>query len=303
MKRTLTLLIALALALAVLLPAAAEDTTEYRDHVFAFRYPASWSLDTLENGDIVVLSPDTRSAVIAFSTITDLIRFTGDPANDNPLAESTITSYSGKNLSLSGAYELIQSGDRYGFRATGTWLTGSQDAVMVFLSGDRHIMSFVLVGKDAIALEQDLIGSLEFLGGAAPADSAKGFLRWEGDLFAMDYPEHYRSMEQGTAVLFINGENPANIITARAYPLEIDYVDALAPIIAANGLPASTGITPTAEMTEIGGRNAAIIQGTTESGPLSFYAFGSGRTAIVLMLIGEEAAAHAEALVGSVIIK
>ena len=54
------------------------------------------------------------------------------------------------------------------------------------------------------------------------------------------------------------------------------------------------------EMTEIGGRSAAVITGTVSNGPMHFYAFGSGRKAMILMLTGEEAVGYAETVIRSV---
>ena len=53
-------------------------------------------------------------------------------------------------------------------------------------------------------------------------------------------------------------------------------------------------------MTEIGGRSAAVITGTVSNGPMHFYAFGSGRKAMILMLTGEEAVGYAETVIRSV---
>lgn len=62
MKRTIAFCLALILVFAG--GAFAEDTAEYRDEIFAFRYPASWSCDTAPNGDIVLGSSDSSSAVL-----------------------------------------------------------------------------------------------------------------------------------------------------------------------------------------------------------------------------------------------
>ena len=56
-------------------------------------------------------------------------------------------------------------------------------------------------------------------------------------------------------------------------------------------------------MTEIGSRKAAHIQGEVSGGPFSFYAIGSGRTALVLMFMGDEACGMAEHVIQSAEIK
>ena len=300
MKKTLVFCIAFILIFASV--ALAEETAEYRDALYAFRYPASWSCDTADNGDIVLGSPDRDSAVLTFALISDLYVFTGDSEHDAPLAEDWITSYSGKNLALSGEYTLMQSGELRGIRALGSWRATGQEAVVLLLSGNRHLIGFVLVGDAAIALEQDFMDSVELLGDA-PAESTEGYMRWENPVFALDYPSHYSMLDQGTAVAFINPDDPSCIIMAKAYSLDVEYSDTLAPVIAANALPKSTKVEPNAEMTVIGGRNAAVIRGTVSAEPMAFYAIGSGRTALVLMFTGEEACALAEHVISSAVMK
>ena len=300
MKQWMALL--LALLIASLPCALAEDTNEYRDEIYAFRYPAAWSCETAANGDIVLGSPDGQSAVLTFSIITDLVSFAGDAETDAPAIESMIAGYSGKNLALSGAYDLIQSGALYGFRAYGAWRTGNLDAVMVVLTGDRHMVSFVLVGAQAIALEQDFLASLELLGDA-PTEGEEGFLRWEGTQFSLDYPDHYGVMEQSTGVVFLNPADANSIIMARAYALDFEYSDGAAQSIAATALPKSTKVEPNPEMVTIGGKNAAVIKGAVSGGPMAFYVIGGGRTAIALMFTGEEACGMAEHVIQSVEIK
>ena len=300
MKRILVLCIALILIFTA--AALAEEMAEYRDELYAFRYPASWSCDTADNGDIVLGSPGRDSAVLTFAIISDLYAFTGDVEHDAPLAEDWIASYGGKNLALTGEYTLMRSGELHGIRALGSWRATGQEAVMLVLTGNRHLVGFVLVGDAAIALEGDFLNSVELLGDA-PTESAEGFLRWENAVFALDYPSHYSMLDQGTAVAFINPDDPNCIIMAKTYSLDVEYADTLAPVIAANALPKSTKVEPNAEMTEIGGRNAAVIRGTVSAGPMAFYAIGGGRTALVLMFTGEEACGMADHVIQSAEIK
>ena len=247
----------------------------------------------------MLLSPDGNSAVLTFALISDLRPFTGDALTDAPMIESYISSYGGKNLSLSGEYTLTQSGDLRGFRALGTWKATGHKAVMLVLSDDRHMVGFVLVGDGAIALEQDFLDSVKLTEGM-PAAGDDGFLRWEGAKFSLDYPAHFGMMEQATGVAFINQSNPNTMILARLYTLDVQFTDELAPKIAATALPKSANVEPNAEMVQIGGRSAAVITGTVSGGPMAFYVIGSGRTVVALMFAGEEACGTAEHVIHSV---
>lgn len=293
----------LILILASTVAAFAEETAEYRDELYAFRYPASWNCDIADNGDIVLGPPNGDCAVLTFAIISDIYEFTGDEEHDAPLARDWIDNYEGKNLALTGEYTQIQSGELRGLRAPGSWRATGQEAVMLILSGNRHLVGFVLVGEEAIALEQDFLDSVELLGNAPTESADEGFMRWENAVFALDYPSHYSMLDQGTGVAFVNPDNPNSIIMAKNYNLDVEYTDELAPIIAANALPKSTKLEPNAEMTEIGGRKAALIQGEVSGGAFSFYAIGSGRTALVLMFMGEEACGMAEHVIQSAEIK
>ncbi len=302
MKKTLTVLMAVMLLVSLCGAAPAEETAEYRDQVYAFRYPASWTLSTADNGDIVLGPPNGSDGVITFGIITDLWNFTGDAEADGPMIEQYISSYEGKNLALSGEYELMQRDGMRGFRALGSWRATGQDAVMMVLTGNRHMVCFVLVGDGAIALEQSFLNSVELLGDG-PSEGAEGFLRWEGSRFALDYPENYGTMEQNTGVVFINPDDTNSIIMARTYDLDFDYADSMAATIAASALPKSTKVEANPEMVEIGGRNAAVIKGTISAGDMAFYVIGSGRTAMALMFTGGEACGMADHIIQSVEIK
>lgn len=302
MKKALAFLLAALLLVSLAGPAWAEDTKEYRDEIFAFRYPASWSMGKADNGDIVLGSPDGKYAALAFGIISDLMVFTGDPETDGPLVDTYISSYSGKNLALSGEYEFVEQGEMRGFRALGSWRATGQDAVMLVLSGNRHVVGFIMVGDGAIALEQDLADSVELLG-EAPAESSEGFSRWDSKLFSVDYPTHYGTLEQNVGVIFVNAANSNCVIVARTYDLNSDYDDSQAVAICNKALPTSTKITPDAIMTEIGGKNAAVIKGSISSGPLEFYIIGKGRTVLALMFTGDEAIGYAEAVIRSAEIK
>lgn len=299
MKR-LALLLAAAVMLCALLPcAAAMEEKEYRDEVYSFRYPADWSCGVADNGDIVLGPPDGDCAVVTFAVRSNIVRFTGDAEADASSIEYFIAQYGGKNLNLSGEYTLVEFKGLKGFRGTGDWRATGQDAVMIVLTGENHLLGFVLVGDDAIALEEYFLDSVELLGDA-PGEGSAGFLRWQGPLFSVEYPEAYSVLEQNGAAVFIDPQNGSNIIMIRAYGLDGAYTDALAPTIAAGMLPKSTKVEPNPTMVEIGGRSAAVITGVVSNGPMAFYAFGGGNTAVVLMLMGEAPTDLADALIRSV---
>ena len=300
MKKWFALLLILLLASVPF--AQAESTREYRDDIYAFRYPASWSCDTAANGDIVLLSPDGGSAVLTFAVVNDLIQFIGDEKADAPAINTYISQYGGKNLALTGEYTLIQSGALKGFRAPGSWRATGQDAVMLVLTGERHMVGFVLVGKDALALEQAFLDSVRLLGDE-PEESEGGFLRWDSAKIALDYPKHFGALEQATGVAFINPDDPNCIIMARLYTLDVAFSDAIATQVAVTALPKSTKVEPNAELVQIGGRSAAVIKGAVSGGPMEFYVIGSGRSVVALMFTGEEACGIAEHVIQSVEIK
>ena len=298
MKKLVSSLLCLFLLFGTMSCALAESTKEYRDATYSFRYPSSWSCDTASNGDIVLLSPDQTNAVLTFAIVSDLWPFSGDTLTDAPMIEQYIASYGGKNLALTGEYELTQTNGLRGFRAFGSWRATGQEAIMLVLSDDTHLVGFVLVGDEAIALEQDFLDSVELVEDA-PVKSDEGFLHWESMNISLDYPESYGKMEQSTGVAFINESDPNSFILVRIYNIDFDYTDELAPAIAASALPKSANVDADAEMVQIGGRNVAVIEGTVSGVPMAFYVIGSGRTVLGLMFKGEEAATFAEDVIQS----
>ena len=88
---------------------------------------------------------------------------------------------------------------------------------------------------------------------------------------------------------------------ARTYSLITAYSSEQAPSIAKAKLPKSTGVQAEPQMTRVGDWDAAVITGDTKAGPMAFYVIGSGRTALALMFLGEEAISHAETVVASVV--
>ena len=56
-------------------------------------------------------------------------------------------------------------------------------------------------------------------------------------------------------------------------------------------------------MVQVGPWKAARITGKTESGPLSFYALGKGRTVLLILFLGQDALTYTEAVFNSLTIK
>lgn len=296
MKNILSIVLICALLCAAFV--SAEELAEYRDDVYSFRYPASWDLQTADNGDIVLLSPDEQNGVITFCVITDLISFTGDPAADEASVQAMISGYSGNSLSLNGTYDSLVLGDLAGFRAYGSW-SGALDAAMVVLTGNKRMISFVMIGDQALALEETLLDFLT-LPDIETAQGAEGFLRWDTALFSIDYPENYGALDPGAGMAFVNYADPSNIIMARTYTLDFEFRSEYAQSVAASVLPSSTGVKAEPVLIRIGGRDAAVIKGTVSGGPMEFYVIGSGYTWMALLLTGEEACSMAETLIRSV---
>jgi hypothetical protein len=300
MKRFLTILCALALlaACGAVTVYAQEDPATYRDAVYSFRYPASWKQGTAKDGSIVLEIPGTGDGVISFAIFTDLIRFTGDEETDAPTIQNLLAEYSGKNLSFTGEYELVRYGALQGFRAPGRW-AGKQDACMICAADGGHLVSFVLIGKRAIAEEAALLESVVTFDNGG-TDTKEGFKTWRGKGYSLLYPENYSTLEQTTGVVFVDRDRSSQIIMARTYALNEDYSDALAPSIASQRLPKSTGLKAEPEMERFGGRNAAVIRGNADTGPIAFCVVGEGRTALALVFMGEEALSHAPDIIASV---
>ena len=292
--------IVLLLVMAFNSSATAEEMAEYADNMFSFKYPATWDHGVADNGDIVLTSPDGKNAILAFALIVNFeaLQFAGDEDKDAPIAENYISQYGGKNLELNGEYDFIESGEMKGFRAYGKWRETGQDATMVVLTGEDHMVGFVMVGTDAVALEDELLSSVELLGDIETPDQ-EGLTTWKGGQFSISYPNNYGVMDTGTGVAFINSDDVNNIIMVRAYTLDVEYTDDLAPAIAAAYLPKSTHVAAEPEMVEVGDRNAAVIRGELDAGPMEFYVLGEGRTALAVFLTGEESVGMAESIVTS----
>ena len=84
MKKALSVLTALAVlmccmpALAGAEAAFTEETTEYRDEIISFRYPAKWTCGVAYDGSIILGITGTQSAVSVAALISDMVSYTGD---------------------------------------------------------------------------------------------------------------------------------------------------------------------------------------------------------------------------------
>ena len=207
---------------------------------------------------------------------------------------------------LSGEYELIDLGNIHGFRAPGTWLTGGFDLIMMQFTYDNHLFAFVFVGNEAIAHADRILASVEFTS-VETVVSSESFLRWEGDLFAFDFPDHYARIDYGLkdkseVIIFANPEDTSNILMARTYPLSYEYDDAYAAAYASSLLPKSTKMDAEPEMLRCGDWNAAVLTGEIESGPLAFYVIGSGNTLLAVIFMGEEIIGLSQEIMASMVI-
>lgn len=300
MKRLAALLLALCLCCAF---ALAEETAEYSDSIYSFRYPSSWDLGYANDGSVILMSPAGNSAIMTFSLSSDMIAFTGDETHDRGIVETIIAGYSGqsgKSTRLNGEYEPISFSGLTGFRAFGTW-SGSMDLHMDFLSDGRVMIGFSFIGSAALAREEAILASVMTAERETVQVSGDGLARWQGDGFSVSYPDSYGTLEMtgGVAFMLREGETVTDTIMARTYALDVDYSDSLAPAIASAYLPKSAKLEADPVMEQIGPWNAAVIRGDTDSGPLAFCIIGSGRTALGLLFLGNDAVTRAEAVVSS----
>ena len=291
----------------------AESSTEgmatYSDDQYSFRYPGTWSLDTADNGDIILMNPRQTNAIMTFSLYIDSIHLTGNPDEDRLFIDNTLSTYTeetakekGKNLTLNGTVEGIVYGNLKGFRAYGTWLATGDRLIMDILTADNYMVSFSFIGEEAIALEDTLLESVE-LQGLKQEDRGDMYTRWQGGKITFLYPKQYSALEQTTGVLLANQNASNNAIAVRIYNVDFDYSTELAPLLATQSLPSSTKIEADAEMVKVGDWDAAVIRGESSAGKIAYYVIGSGRTVLGIMLMGEEAIGYAQIIIASMEIR
>ena len=308
MKKILAIMMCLMLLAAA--SALAEETTEYSERAFRFRYPSNWTQRLDYDGSVILELPGTYSSVITFAIISDFDGgFTGNETTDRQAAENFVAAYTeeeavakGKHTVLNGSYDLLEYKGMYGIRAYGTWLLSGEDLVMVVLYGNDHILGIQMNGPEAIALEQELLDSVELLGGIQDL-SDEGFRAWENDLVMVKYPQEYALGETETGVMFGKTDASGNVIAVRAYSFDFDYNDDMAAALAVSSLPQSANIDANPVIEEIGEYTVAVIRGELDSGTMVFYAFGRGRTGVVMIAIGDEAIGLAPEVVRRVTIK
>lgn len=281
----------------------AEQMKEYRDEVFSFQYPAKWNQRTAKDGSLLLEVPGRQdSGIQAFSITTDLMVLTGDEKTDEPTIQSLIKQQqnSKSNLKLSGKYEMLQYGALKGFRAFGTW-AGSTKAQQVYLSDGSHMLVFRFIGDAVLDAQESILSSIVVNDTEKPL-ARDGYMLLERKNYSLLYPENYNMLEQDTGIAFID-KTKGNTIMVRARTLDTDYTEALAPSLAVQYLPKSTKVEAKPEMVTIGPWKAALITGQTGAGPLAFYALGKGRTALLILFLGQEALTHTEAIFNSLTIQ
>lgn len=299
----LSIILTLTLLLIGLPLAQAEQMAEYRDNIFSFQYPASWKRGAAKDGSLILeVTGSTDSAVLAFGITTDLLALTGDKVTDEPTIQKMISEQqnSSINLKLNGKYEMLQYGTLHGFRSFGTWAENTA-AQQIYLSDGMHLLVFRFIGISAMAAQDSILSSIVVNNMEKPI-AKDGYVLLERKNYSLLYPEGYSMLEQDTGIAFID-KTKGNMMMVRARTLDTSYTEALAPSLAVTYLPKSSRVAPEPEMVLVGPWKAALISGDTESGPLAFYALGKGKTALLLLFLGQDALTHVEAVLSSLTIE
>lgn len=300
MKRLLSAFAALLLA-ALLPVSAAGNTAEYKDEIYSFRYPAAWKRGTAKDGTVTLRISGGDDGVMTFGITADILRLTGDAGQDGPLIKQYIGGVKLSAVQLDGTYEALEQNSLRGFRAFGK-AGGRLRADLVLLTGKGSMVVFIFIGEKAIAEEGTILSSLSVTDRMKDEETGNAdYKRWKGGGFSLLYPKDYGAMEQQSGTVFIEMKGKKDTIMARTYSLNTAYSREQAPSIAKAKLPKSTGVQAEPQMTRVGDWDAAVITGDTKAGPMAFYVIGSGRTALALMFLGEEAISHAETVVASVV--
>ena len=312
MKKGISILLAIILLLgtaSVYAESGTKGMLTYSDEQYSFLYPETWSQDTAENGDIILMNPGQTSAIMTFSLYIDAIHLTGDPEEDRNFIDNTLSTYTeeaakekGKNITLNGTVEGIVYGNLKGFRAYGTWLATGDQLIMDILTADNYMVSFSFIGEEAIALEDAILNSVE-LQGPKQEDRGDMYTRWQSGKITFLYPKQYSALEQTTGVVLANQSSPNNAIAVRIYDVDFDYSKELTTLLAEQSLPSSTKVEAEAEMVKVGDWDAALIQGESSAGKIAYYVIGSGRTVLGIIFMGEEAISYAQIIVASMEIK
>ena len=289
----------------------AEEPVEYSTNAYRFTYPAGWTEHVERDGTVILELPDTQSSIMCYAMITNMVQFTGDETADAQLAEKYISGYtreiadeSGQATVLNGEYELIQHGEQFGFRAKGTWMPSGEDLVMIMLSGADHLVGLQFNGPEALALEKDLLDSLELLGDMQTARSG-GYLHWESDHFTVNYPQYYAPTETNTGVTFVNLGDQANVIEIDAISVNFDYKDTedMLRDLAKSMRPQAAGSSVTTEIKKIGDIRMAVMKGKVDKTQFIYYIFGKNRRVFVVLITGAEAMGLGRKVVESIRLK
>ncbi len=308
MKKVISIFLAIILLLgtvSVCAEGGMKGMLTYSDEQYSFIYPETWSQDTAENGDIILMNPGQTSAIMTFSLYIDALQLTGDPDEDRNFIDNTLSTYTeeaaqkkGKNITLNGTVEGIVYGNLKGFRAYGSWLSNGDKLIMDILTADNYMVSFTCIGEKAITLEEVMLNSVE-LQGSKQEDRGDMYTRWKGTKITFLYPKQYSALEQTTGVLLADQNAPNNVIAVRIYDVDFDYSKEMATTLATQSLPKSTKIEADAEMVVVGDWDAAVIKGESSAGKIAYYVIGSGRTVLGIIFMGEEAIGYAQIIIAS----
>lgn len=299
MKKLLSLLVVLAL----LGCCALAEQTVYSDDYYSFTYPSTWSLDTAANGDIVLMSPDGNSGILTFCVFQNYITLTGDPEQDSSLIQSWITGYSGPNLDMNGEYEYVEVAGLRGYSFDGSWKATGDTARCVILTGDTHLVGFVLIGDTALTVGETMIESVVLRYDFLKDGADEGWLTWSNDLISVGYPDTFSLMDTGSGVLFSDPKIQNNAYAVTIYPIDFEYDDMYAPQFATMVLPKSTGLTADPQTEIIDGRVFGVIKGEVSGASLALYLTGSGKTVAGVLFIGNDVVAIAEDVLKTLVIK
>lgn len=299
-------------ALLLLGCALAEELTEYSDGNYSFRHPADWNREILQEGTVILKSPDEKAYVRAGILLMDLFVFTGDAETDAPLVGVVMNAFGGdesqenqSGMILDGSYELVTAGGLPGFRAPGMWKETREPALLTAFTGGGGMAYFLLIGEAAIGLEETLTSSLVIT--EHPVTAENGMKKWESETISLCYPENFRMMNAGQdgGVVFTDVSKQSSMINVMTIVLpDAEYSDDYG-LATMNKVLSQISDSPAeaAEIREIGGRNVVAAEGTVYDTPGAVYVLGREKTAVVLIFAGAETVSQAEAVITSLVIK
>ena len=307
MKKIAAVVAALALLISCT-ASLAEGLTEYSDDHYCFQHPEDWKRETAQDGTVFLQSPDGSAYVKAEILLMDLFAFTGDEEADAPYINVVMKSFAGEEtdavqptLLLDGSYELIAEEDLKGFRAPGIWRASGEPALLDVFTDGGSMVSFTMVGDQAISLEKTLTSSLRITKQAT--ESKDGMNKWDSEKITLWYPDTFKMMDLGQngGVVFTElSVQPSTINIMVSELPESEYSDVYGLATMKKVLQQTgTGMEETMKITRVGDQNAVAAEGTFSDTPVANYILGQGKTVVVLNFVGENAVNRAETVIAS----